>query len=63
MDDELLAAPNILSPIRSEGQISGNFTREEVDRMVHLLKSGLPPGIVDPPRESKIEMPKFHFLH
>ena len=50
MDDALLSAPNILSPIRTQGQITGNFTREEVDSLVRILKAGqLPAALTKQP--------------
>ena len=44
MDDSLLSAPNILQPIRKDGRITGNFTREEVDSLVQILKAGQLPA-------------------
>ena len=50
MDDKLLSAPNILQPIRKEGRITGNFTREEVDSLVSILKAGqLPAALTKQP--------------
>ncbi|MEM1225531.1 MAG: protein translocase subunit SecD [Planctomycetota bacterium] len=46
LDDTLLSAPNILQPIRKEGRITGNFTRDEVDRLVKILKAGQLPATV-----------------
>ncbi len=65
LDDELLTAPNINSPIRKEGRITGNFTREEVDRIVQLLKSGqLPADLKKTPlSESQVEMKRSIFHH
>lgn len=40
LDDQLLSAPNILQPIRKEGRITGNFTEEEIHRMVQVLQAG-----------------------
>jgi len=48
LDDTLLSAPNILQPIRKEGRITGNFTREEVDSLVKILKAGQLPATVTP---------------
>jgi SecD/SecF fusion protein len=50
LDDKLLSAPNILQPIRKEGRITGNFTREEVDHLVQILKAGqLPAALTEQP--------------
>ena len=50
LDDDLLSAPNILQPIRTEGRITGNFTREEVDGLVAILKAGqLPAALTKQP--------------
>ncbi len=50
LDDRLLSAPNILQPIRKEGRITGNFTREEVDSLVQILKAGqLPAALTKQP--------------
>ena len=50
LDDDLLSAPNIQSPIRKEGRITGRFTREEVDRLVQILKAGqLPAALTKQP--------------
>ncbi|WP_231617251.1 protein translocase subunit SecD [Novipirellula aureliae] len=48
LDDTLLSAPNILQPIRKEGRITGNFTREEVDQLVQILKAGQLPAALTP---------------
>lgn len=50
LDNSLLSAPNVLGPIRSQGQITGNFTRDEVDGLVRILKAGqLPAALNDEP--------------
>jgi len=50
LDDDLLSAPNIQSPIRKEGRITGRFTRAEVDRLVQILKAGqLPAALTKQP--------------
>jgi SecD/SecF fusion protein len=50
LDDSLLSAPNILQPIRKDGRITGNFTREEVDSLVQILKAGqLPAALTKQP--------------
>lgn len=59
LDDQLISAPNILSPIRSEARITGNFTREEVESMVQILRAGqLPVAMPKAPQsETPIDLP------
>lgn len=45
-DQELLSAPVIQSKITDNGQITGNFTVEEVDFIVGILKSGSMPVVM-----------------
>jgi SecD/SecF fusion protein len=45
-DNELLSAPVIQSKISDNGQITGNFTQEEVDFIVGILKSGSMPVVM-----------------
>ena len=50
LDDNLLSAPVIQSPIQGDGQISGNFTRAEVDHLVSILQAGqLPAALTKQP--------------
>ncbi|MEM9643766.1 MAG: protein translocase subunit SecD, partial [Planctomycetota bacterium] len=50
LDDVLLSAPAIRSPISKSGQITGSFTREEVDRLVAVLDAGqLPAALTSQP--------------
>ncbi len=50
LDKNLLSAPNIQSPIRKDGRITGNFTRAEVDHLVQILKAGqLPAALTKKP--------------
>ncbi|QDS87145.1 bifunctional preprotein translocase subunit SecD/SecF [Rosistilla ulvae] len=44
LDDKLLSAPVIRSPINGDGQITGNFTRSEVDFLVGILRAGRLPA-------------------
>ena len=44
MDGELLSAPNIRSTITNNGIIEGEFTREEVQLLVDVLKAGKLPS-------------------
>jgi len=57
LDDTLLSAPNIQSAISKEGRITGNFTREEVDGLVQILKAGQLPATVtkEPIAENQID--------
>src|SRR5207247_9429119 len=45
-DQEVLSAPVIQSKITGQGQITGNFTQEEVDFIVGILKSGIMPVVM-----------------
>jgi len=44
LDNMLLSAPAIQSPISGDGQISGNFTTEEVKQLVQILEAGALPA-------------------
>ena len=57
LDDSLLSAPNLQQPISKEGRITGNFTREEVESLVQILKAGqLPAALTKQPiAENQIE--------
>ncbi|QDV63314.1 protein translocase subunit SecD [Crateriforma conspicua] len=48
LDDVLLSAPTINEPISKQGRITGNFTREEVDRLVAVLEAGQLPAALTP---------------
>ncbi len=48
LDDTLLSAPSIQQPIAKEGRITGNFTREEVMRLVNILEAGQLPAALTP---------------
>ncbi|MEZ6141009.1 MAG: protein translocase subunit SecD [Zavarzinella sp.] len=48
LDGYLISSPTINEGIREQGQISGSFTTEEVDRMVTLLRSGALPASLKP---------------
>ena len=50
LDDKLLSAPSIKSPISGDGQISGNFSTAEVEDLVRILKAGqLPAALTKKP--------------
>lgn len=58
MDDVLLSAPTIQSTITSNGQITGNFTKQEVQFLVNVLKAGrLPAVLKDPPNSQNTISP------
>jgi len=50
LDDILLSAPAIQSPISGDGQITGNFTSDEVTNLVRILEAGqLPAALTKAP--------------
>jgi SecD/SecF fusion protein len=50
LDNILYSAPNILTTISDNGQISGNFTPEEVNKIVEVLNAGsLPAALAKTP--------------
>jgi SecD/SecF fusion protein len=56
LDGLVMSAPTINSEIRSQGQISGNFTQKEVDQLVNILRAGRLPATLksQPVSESTI---------
>lgn len=40
LDNEVQTAPNIREPIGSQGQITGRYTMDEVERIVNILNAG-----------------------
>src|SRR5262249_51359060 len=44
LDDQVMSAPTINSIITNSGQITGNFTRKEVDGLVNILRAGQLPA-------------------
>ncbi|HEX5102833.1 MAG TPA: hypothetical protein VFV87_03430 [Pirellulaceae bacterium] len=56
LDGELLTWPVIRSPIGQDLQITGNFTEDEVQRIVTILKSGTFPGRLNDEPESVQEV-------
>jgi len=48
LDDVLLSAPTINSVIAKQGQITGSFTRDEVERLVAVLEAGQLPAALTP---------------
>ena len=56
MDKKVLSAPNLNGPISNSGQITGNFTKEEVDFLVTILRSGRLPATLseEPASENSV---------
>jgi SecD/SecF fusion protein len=48
LDGLVMSAPTINSEIRTNGQISGNFTKKEVDSLVNILNAGKLPATLKP---------------
>lgn len=48
LDGLVMSAPTINSKITTHGQISGDFTRKEVDGLVNILRSGALPATLKP---------------
>jgi len=48
LDSVVLSAPNIVSRIDHDGQITGNFTEEEIQRLVQILNAGSLPAALRP---------------
>lgn len=57
LDNTLLSGPDIQSTISEQGRITGNFTREEVDFLVSILKAGRLPAVLhkEPVSENNID--------
>lgn len=57
LDEMLLSAPAIQSPISGDGQITGNFTSEEVSQLVRILEAGQLPAALtkEPIAENQID--------
>jgi len=47
LDGKVLSAPNLNQPISSQGVITGNFTSDECDYLVNVLKSGSLPAALN----------------
>jgi SecD/SecF fusion protein len=56
LDDQVASAPSINSVITTNGQISGNFTRKEVDNLVNILRAGRLPATLKPQPVSETTM-------
>ncbi len=56
MDGEVISAPRLLSPISDQGQITGDFSQEEVEELAGILKAGRLPAVMrkDPISENEV---------
>jgi SecD/SecF fusion protein len=48
LDGQIVSAPTLNSPVEADGVIAGNFTNQEVDRLVTLLRAGALPVSLKP---------------
>ena len=57
LDDELLSAPSLNSVIRDSGQITGDFSQDDVDWLVGVLNAGSLPAALNkiPISEQRVE--------
>lgn len=55
IDGEVVSTPMIMSPLQNEGTVVGDFTQQEVERMVEALRKGMPPVKPDVQIEQKKE--------
>jgi SecD/SecF fusion protein len=58
LDGQILSVPRLNAAIRDAAQIDGNFTKEEVDRMVRILRAGVLPATLKPVPVSEKVMEK-----
>jgi SecD/SecF fusion protein len=56
LDGQIRSAPNLESPIRDSGRITGNFTKKEVDTIVAVLRAGALPATLKPTPASENTM-------
>jgi preprotein translocase subunit SecD len=56
LDGQVMSAPTIISEIRQGGQITGNFTKKEVDNLVNILRAGALPTHLKPIPVSETEV-------
>lgn len=56
MDGRVLSAPQLNSPISTNGQITGNFTKDEVEFLVTILRAGRLPAALssEPASEARV---------
>ncbi|MBY0526842.1 MAG: protein translocase subunit SecD [Gemmataceae bacterium] len=48
LDGQIMSAPRLNEAIRTHGQISGKFSKKEVDTLVNILRSGALPATLKP---------------
>src|SRR5262249_36952078 len=48
LDGKVVSAPRLQEAIRTDGQITGNFTIQEVRKLVSILRSGALPATLKP---------------
>src|SRR5204863_5686743 len=48
LDGQIRSAPTLRSAIRSNGQITGDFTKKEVETLVTILRAGALPATLRP---------------
>jgi preprotein translocase subunit SecD len=48
LDGVIRSAPNVRGPIEATGIITGDFTRQEVDRLANILRAGSLPAMLKP---------------
>jgi beta-lactamase regulating signal transducer with metallopeptidase domain len=53
IDGEVVSTPMIMSPLQNEGTVVGDFTQQEVERMVEAMRKGMPPAKTDVQVEGK----------
>ncbi len=58
LDDEVYSAPSIQSTISDSGQITGNFTQQEVYNLVNIMEAGTLPVRANPEPVSVREIPQ-----
>jgi SecD/SecF fusion protein len=56
LDGKIVSAPRIQSAIHYDGQITGGFTKEKVDNLVNILRSGALPATLKPQPVSENSM-------
>ena len=56
LDGQIMSAPTINSEIRTNGQITGSFTKKEVDNLVNILRAGALPASLKPQPVSESTM-------
>src|SRR5262249_33932494 len=55
-DGQVTSATNLISPIRTHGQITGRFTQQEIDDTIRILRAGALPATLkkDPVSENSM---------